>query len=322
MIFVNSVRVSVIVPVYNAKKYLQQCMDALLDQTCRDFEIILVDDGSTDGSAGLCDTFREKDSRVTVIHQANGGPGAARNAGLERATGEYVCFVDADDRVSRDYLLTLTEQMESSGAGLVICSLTTALKELDTKEPKEPLLITRPVVENIFSGDLIDGYFCNKIYRRSIIEAYCLKVPEEVFIWEDMLFFVSYIQHVDSVLFIPDRLYYYRRHDSQLTAHDDRRRLIKAAQRVRSSHLFLACDMDSDAYERWARDLLARNEITYVHAMLRDSGTPVSDVKAELSAARKAVRDCPNALIFKVKLWILSGMMLGKFITAGRKKRG
>lgn len=309
--------ISVIVPVYNAKTYLPQCVDALLSQTYRDFEIILVDDGSTDGSAGLCDAFREKDSRVIVIHQANKGPGAARNAGLERAAGEYVCFVDADDRVSREYLRTLAEKTE--GTDLVICAMTKIPEELDTKAPEAPRRVTRPVVENLFSGGSVDGYLWNKIFRRSILEAYRVRMPEDIFLWEDMLFFVNYIRHIDSILFIPDRLYYYREHDGQLTSQNDGKHLLQSAQLVKSARAFLACGIDSDAYVRWAQRVLIRSEITYISAMLRDSGTPVSDVKAELSAARKAGNKHPYPLACRMKLWALSGLALGKGLMAGRK---
>ena len=90
-------KVSVIVPVYNAEKYLQECVDSILRQTLADLELILVDDGSTDTSPALCDRYAEQDLRVRVIHQANAGSSAARNRGIEVATGEWIAFVDSDD---------------------------------------------------------------------------------------------------------------------------------------------------------------------------------------------------------------------------------
>lgn len=94
--------VSVIVPVYNAKEYLDRCIRSVLSQTIQDWELILVDDGSSDGSGGVCDEFAARDRRVTVIHQENAGVSAARNAGLKAATGEYIGFVDADDTIAAD----------------------------------------------------------------------------------------------------------------------------------------------------------------------------------------------------------------------------
>ena len=96
--------ISVVVPVYNVEKYLNACMQSLVEQSFQSFEVIVVDDGSTDGSSQLCDAWAEKDNRITIIHQANGGLSHARNQGLSRATGEYVYFLDSDDTIEPDTL--------------------------------------------------------------------------------------------------------------------------------------------------------------------------------------------------------------------------
>lgn len=108
--------VSIIVPVYNAAKYLRRCVDSLLAQTYDPIEIILVDDGSTDGSAAICDEYK-KDARVRVIHQENHGASAARNAGLDAMCGEYVMFVDSDDYVSPEYVRKPVESIECPRGG-------------------------------------------------------------------------------------------------------------------------------------------------------------------------------------------------------------
>lgn len=112
------VLVSVIVPVYNVRPYLSECLDALIEQTYRTLEIILIDDGSTDGSTAICDAYAEQDDRIQVIHQANHGQGAARNVGLDHAQGEYICFVDADDVPDRRYIATLVHGMDDHGADM------------------------------------------------------------------------------------------------------------------------------------------------------------------------------------------------------------
>lgn len=95
--------ISVIVPVYNVENYLCKCVDSIINQTYNNLEIILVDDGSTDGSASICDEYVLKDSRVKVIHKENGGVSSARNIGIAEASGEYICFVDSDDWLELDY---------------------------------------------------------------------------------------------------------------------------------------------------------------------------------------------------------------------------
>jgi len=94
---------SILVPVYNTEKYLKRCVESLLSQSVKDYEVILVDDGSTDGSGSICDEFARKDSRVRVIHQENAGPSAARLAGIRASCGAYLGFVDSDDYVESDF---------------------------------------------------------------------------------------------------------------------------------------------------------------------------------------------------------------------------
>lgn len=105
----NNPLVSVVVPVYNVASYLEQCLDSVVNQTYKNLEIILVDDGSTDGSGAICDRYAEKDSRIQVIHKENGGLSSARNVGLERITGEWALFVDSDDWIELNTLELLFE---------------------------------------------------------------------------------------------------------------------------------------------------------------------------------------------------------------------
>lgn len=111
-------QISVIVPVYNVERYLDDCVNSILCQTFQDFEILLVDDGSTDSSGILCDEWAAKDKRISVIHKANGGLSYARNAGTVKAQGQYICFLDSDDFIAKDWLENLHTSIESSGADI------------------------------------------------------------------------------------------------------------------------------------------------------------------------------------------------------------
>ena len=113
--------ISVIVPVYNVEPYLRQCIDSILNQTYTDFELILVDDGSTDRCPEICDKYKEKDDRVRVLHKQNGGLSDARNHGIDIANGDYITFIDSDDMVSKDYLEVLIQSLKSTGASISCC---------------------------------------------------------------------------------------------------------------------------------------------------------------------------------------------------------
>lgn len=111
----ETAQVSVIVPVYNAEQYLEKCVSSIVEQTHRNLEIILIDDGSVDRSAELCDAWAERDARIRVIHQKNAGPAAARNAGLDRVTGEFISFVDSDNWLDVQFCEKMLDAMDSVG---------------------------------------------------------------------------------------------------------------------------------------------------------------------------------------------------------------
>ena len=99
--------VSIVVPIYNVEKYLKRCVNSLLNQTYKNIEIILVDDGSTDSSGAICDQYKPKDNRIVVVHKSNGGLSDARNTGIDMARGEYIAFVDSDDYIHEDYIYNM-----------------------------------------------------------------------------------------------------------------------------------------------------------------------------------------------------------------------
>ena len=121
--------ISVIVPVYNVERYLRRCVDSILHQTYQDLEVLLVDDGSTDASGAICDEYAAQEERVTAVHQKNGGLSAARNAGLERAQGTYLCFVDSDDFLDSRMLETLCRDLQEQDADVAVVGFRTFERE-------------------------------------------------------------------------------------------------------------------------------------------------------------------------------------------------
>jgi glycosyltransferase involved in cell wall biosynthesis len=167
--------ISIIVPVYNAEKYLPDCLDSILSQTFTDFELILVNDGSPDNSGKICDVYASKDNRIRVIHKINGGASTARNAGVEAACGKYIGWVDADDRITPYMYATLLRLAESYNADIAECQYFMIEGNHTIRSGKE-----EPVVFG--SGDFILKQFfsaqmkpslCSKIYKREIWDGIC-----------------------------------------------------------------------------------------------------------------------------------------------------
>lgn len=167
--------ISVIIPVYNVEKYLERCMYSVLNQTYKNLEIILVDDGSPDASGKICDEYLEKDNRIKVIHKANGGLSSARNAGLEIIKGEYVLFIDSDDWIELDMLQHLyTLLKENPDAQIAECTITVShTNESKILQPKLKVVTkSKKVMLNEFyrvSKWKYDTSVCNKLIRSSIL---------------------------------------------------------------------------------------------------------------------------------------------------------
>lgn len=181
-------RISVIVPVYNVEPYLPRCVDSILAQTYPNLEVILVDDGSRDGSGRICDAYAAKDSRVRVIHKSNGGLSSARNAGIEAADGEYLSFVDSDDWIEADTYGPMLALLETYGAKLVCAgrydvSGKTGVRTIGLCPKKEECITGEELVGRIFLWDGCDSSACDKLYHRSLFDSFCYpegKVCEDV----------------------------------------------------------------------------------------------------------------------------------------------
>lgn len=215
--------VSVIVPVYNTGKYLRKCVDSLLEQTYSDVEIILVDDGSTDESPAICDDYAAKHKNVAVIHQANSGVSRARNRGLEAMHGEYVCFVDSDDYVEKNYIEALLDALEKDKADVAECNIMRECKG----ERSFPLYMNQAVLRkneiyeywkaaNKVSFPYVYAPSCRRLFKTSIIKDNDIRFPEGVWTSEDQVFLYLYMQYVQTITVIPDVYYIYVDRDTSV----------------------------------------------------------------------------------------------------------
>lgn len=195
-----AVKLSVIVPVYNVEKYLADCVDSLLNQTIKDLEIFLVDDGSTDRSGEIADRYAgDFPDRVRTLHLNNGGQGRARNAALPMAQGDYIGFVDSDDWIERDMYEKMLDRAEQTGADVVVCDFLEHYA--DGREQTLPACFQ----DHPLSAA---GSSCNKIFRRSLVGD--LRFPEGLW-YEDFYFSAVMLLRSKRTEFIPEPLYVYRR---------------------------------------------------------------------------------------------------------------
>lgn len=206
-------RVSVIVPVYNCKNYLSRAVDSVLSQ--KDFsldELILIDDGSTDGSGEICDSYKNHHSNIKVIHQKNSGVSAARNAGIKASKGEWIFFLDSDDYLFGENVFE--KLLQFSEADLIngkhkcntktddnfdVCFIDGIYKKQDIFEQLNEILVSRQVFYPCWS----------RLYKRSIIEKYDVKFPVNVKFAEDMVFVYTYLKYCNTIAFSKDEIYFY-----------------------------------------------------------------------------------------------------------------
>lgn len=206
--------ISIIVPVYNCISSLEGCIGSIQKQTLTDWELLLVDDGSTDGSGSLCDEFASSDNRVRVLHKPNGGVSSARNTGLDFALGEYVMFCDSDDTVASDWCEKLLAAQMKFPQRLPICNYYRKTADAITVNYND---LCRAVGECIPPIDMfylyqlqLIGIPWNKLYRREILLSKGIRFPEDLSLGEDLLFNLAYIAEVsDGFVFVNETLYNY-----------------------------------------------------------------------------------------------------------------
>ena len=201
--------ISVIVPVYNAEKYLHRCVDSILSQSYTDFELLLIDDGSPDNSGTICDEYAAKDNRVRVFHKENAGVSKSRNLGLDNAWGEWIAFVDSDDYVHEDYLRELYNLCD---ADLVVGSYQMVGTDTPISGviPKETYLRGNLKDALLLYGETgnFRGAMC-KMYKREIINLNNIRYNEKMSASEDWLFALEYLKYVNKLVTIDCPYYFY-----------------------------------------------------------------------------------------------------------------
>ena len=210
--------ISVIVPVYNAEKYLHRCIDSILAQTFTDFELLLVDDGAKDRSGEICDEYAAKDSRVSVFHKENGGVSSARNLGLDKAQGEWIIFIDSDDWIADGMFKSMYEKATSEKADLVYCDLRMLFNDhaevlhiakYDTDRTK--------MLDNFIKSTF--GTAVGMLAKKNLYESNEIRYPIEVKFCEDFYVAIRLMLYSEKICYIPTTYYYYNRQNEASASH-------------------------------------------------------------------------------------------------------
>lgn len=208
--------ISVIMPVYNKAIYLKKCINSLINQTFTDFEVLIIDDGSTDNSFDICKEFSEQDKRIKLIQIENNGVSNARNIGLKNAVGDYIQFIDGDDYVDLNMFDKLSYIIKKNSPDMIFCGITkvdNGYNEINKILPKLKGMKSRKEMLDSFAEEQfrtgLYGCVSNKIMKRSIIENIKLEFNKDIKLAEDLDFYLTLYNHIDNIYFCNESYYYY-----------------------------------------------------------------------------------------------------------------
>ncbi len=215
----STVKISVIVPIYNVEGYLRKCLDSLCNQHFTDFEVWMINDGSPDCSAEIAEEYARQDSRFHLIHKKNGGVASARNLGLDLAQGDYIAFVDGDDFVEPDYLSAMYQAARETGSEVVCCNFNLYHPKQGTSHPhlltKSPNTYPSTAVLKYLLHDVtMQSYLWNKLWRRDLFVRGNIRFPSIRF--EDMATSLQLFYYANTVTILPDALYNYTQRDNSI----------------------------------------------------------------------------------------------------------
>lgn len=206
----QNIKVSIIIPVYNVKEYVEKCIESVLNQTYKNIEVIIINDGSTDGCEKIVNKYAQKDKRIKVINKENGGLASARNIGLKLVTGNYVMFVDSDDWIAENTIEKLYKELKKEKYDIIEFGYT----KVDEKSIivdgykfyEKKLLSNESILKEYFSNNIIQEVVWNKIYNRNILQGISM---QEGRIYEDYMVMPEILINTNELLIIPDIFYSY-----------------------------------------------------------------------------------------------------------------
>ena len=210
-------KISVIVPVYNVEQYLERCVDSIINQTYKNLEIILVNDGSTDNSGQLCDELAKKDDRIRVIHKKNGGLSDARNVGIDEAEAELVGFIDSDDYIDEDMYEVLINNLKAANADLSMCGhydVYNNVPESQVSDKKTWELSPQEAIKMVMEAKILSVTAVNKLYKKSLFSELKFEIEK---IAEDAFIMIKLLDKCNKIVATNEKKYYYVHRENSIT---------------------------------------------------------------------------------------------------------
>lgn len=282
----NKQLISIIVPVYNAEEYIERCINSLINQTYRNIEIILINDGSTDKSKDICDSYAKKDGRIKVVNQNNSGVSTARNKGIDVSNGECLCFVDSDDYVSNEFVEKMYKSVLMNKTDLAICSINN-VSDKGIKYQNSSLYENNTITKATYYKNIntFGGFLWNKIFKKNIIGN--LRLEKDIYYCEDELFVINYVERCKKIACVNDSLYFYCTHVGSLSSWKDgwsekKVTIIKAKQKAlkilekysfsvyKDYYLKYLYNL-IDIYYRYSKNAVKKNQLITMYEKVQNS---------------------------------------------------
>ena len=294
--------ISVIVPIYNVEKYIRRCIESILAQTFADFELLLVDDGSSDNCPSVCDSYAERDTRVIVIHKANGGLPAARKSGFERAKGDYIAFVDGDDWVELQYLELLYACAKENNSDLVFCGFKKQYAHKTECEDHQLPADKNDMVSLYLRFPVYMNSFCNKLIRTNLLQKDDVSFPFGISMGEDMFVTFKLVQYASRISQVHEALYNYDRSNEHSITHT-------ITEKHAQDHLRLSEDMMRFLENHHIQQFISVAQFYCLKAKLLFLILHTFDKKTWLSLhpdSHAYIWKVPLRIDYKVMLWLAS----------------
>lgn len=241
--------ISIIVPVYNVEKYLKKCVESILEQTYRNFELILVDDGSIDNCGKICDDLAIKESRIKVIHKINKGVSEARNDGLSIASGDYVIFLDPDDYIGKDMLYDMVLNLEKYNVDMVCCGYRTIFPDKVIEHNlQDEILYGKKIPEKLYDLNFFPVVW-NKLFKKNVLfkDESFIKFNSELYIGEDLLWLANVLKNCKKIYCMGKIYYNWFRRENSAVGLNENRIDFKALTEIRAKKLVCEVFKDIDS---------------------------------------------------------------------------